>query len=322
MELCLTRFTLTLRRLRFRRWWPSASDASSWPCPRPRAATAARPASRRVLRRRARRARCFRAWPPPGPRRPDRPDGGQRGRERAGRLRLVRGPALSAAGPRCPAISSSRVRLRRSRRRPDQLRRRWTTWSPRPRHAACPCCPCSSTRPAGTASGSPAGRWRSRGTTPPYAAFCQPSSRRYGPGGTFWQPHAPAEPITGWQIWNEPNVPVFWPAASLRGALRRAAQGRPHGDQARRPARQDRAGRAGQLLLGGAAPDLSRARGPHAVRHRRPAPLHRDARRASSRSSRYGREVMRQYGDAAQADARRRDQLALVAGQDDPRHRL
>lgn len=39
---------------------------------------------------------------------------------------------------------------------------------------------------------------------------------RYGPGGEIWRqgtpldPGPPELPITAWQIWNEPNSPVFW----------------------------------------------------------------------------------------------------------------
>jgi hypothetical protein len=36
---------------------------------------------------------------------------------------------------------------------------------------------------------------------------------RYGPGGSFWGDHpdiAPV-PIRAWQVWNEPNLPAYWP---------------------------------------------------------------------------------------------------------------
>ena len=37
--------------------------------------------------------------------------------------------------------------------------------------------------------------------------------RRYGPRGSFWRAHRelPKVPIRSWQIWNEPNVRVYWP---------------------------------------------------------------------------------------------------------------
>jgi hypothetical protein len=44
----------------------------------------------------------------------------------------------------------------------------------------------------------------------PYANFVSLLVDRYGPGGTFWQTHSPALPIRMWQIWNEPNINVFW----------------------------------------------------------------------------------------------------------------
>jgi hypothetical protein len=44
----------------------------------------------------------------------------------------------------------------------------------------------------------------------PYAAFAQALVRRYGPRGSFWPTHI-YNPIRMWQIWNEPNVRVFWP---------------------------------------------------------------------------------------------------------------
>jgi hypothetical protein len=60
----------------------------------------------------------------------------------------------------------------------------------------------------------------------PYANFCKALVLRYGPHGTFWKTHSPALPITSWQIWNEPNVPAFWPPqpfAARYVALLRAA---------------------------------------------------------------------------------------------------
>jgi hypothetical protein len=33
---------------------------------------------------------------------------------------------------------------------------------------------------------------------------------RYGPGGSFWAGRENARPITDWQIWNEPNYPLYW----------------------------------------------------------------------------------------------------------------
>jgi polysaccharide biosynthesis protein PslG len=43
-------------------------------------------------------------------------------------------------------------------------------------------------------------------------AFGAAVARRYGPAGTFWARHPtlPKIPITAYQIWNEPNLPVYW----------------------------------------------------------------------------------------------------------------
>jgi polysaccharide biosynthesis protein PslG len=61
-------------------------------------------------------------------------------------------------------------------------------------------------------------RARRRGTYPPrrfadLGAFGAVLARRYGPGGSFWRsrPRLPQLPVRSWQIWNEPNVPVYWP---------------------------------------------------------------------------------------------------------------
>jgi polysaccharide biosynthesis protein PslG len=58
---------------------------------------------------------------------------------------------------------------------------------------------------------------RRRGTYPPrnaaaMAKFAAVLARRYGPGGSFWRdrPRLPRVPIGSWQIWNEPNLPVYW----------------------------------------------------------------------------------------------------------------
>jgi hypothetical protein len=60
-------------------------------------------------------------------------------------------------------------------------------------------------------------RHAKRGTYPPkrvgdFAAFAAAAARRYGRGGSFWaaHPHIHAKPIGSWQVWNEPNLPVYW----------------------------------------------------------------------------------------------------------------
>jgi hypothetical protein len=75
-----------------------------------------------------------------------------------------------------------------------------------------------------------------RGTYPPkrpgdMGEFGAVLARRYGPGGSFWREHAelPCLPVRSWQVWNEPNLPVFWPhgpnAAEYVALLRAAASG-------------------------------------------------------------------------------------------------
>jgi hypothetical protein len=45
-----------------------------------------------------------------------------------------------------------------------------------------------------------------------YAAFAQVLVARYGPGGTLWaeHPEVAARPVRTWQVWNEPNLAVYW----------------------------------------------------------------------------------------------------------------
>ena len=45
-----------------------------------------------------------------------------------------------------------------------------------------------------------------------YADYAGAVAARYGPGGSFWQAHPslPAHPVETYEIWNEPDNPVFW----------------------------------------------------------------------------------------------------------------
>jgi hypothetical protein len=45
-----------------------------------------------------------------------------------------------------------------------------------------------------------------------YAALMRALARRYGRGGSFWSSHPqlPAEPITDYEVWNEPNFGRLW----------------------------------------------------------------------------------------------------------------
>jgi polysaccharide biosynthesis protein PslG len=57
----------------------------------------------------------------------------------------------------------------------------------------------------------------------PYAAMMRALAERYGPGGSFWSAHPdlPYDPVTTYEVWNEPNLATFWcprpdPAAYAR----------------------------------------------------------------------------------------------------------
>ena len=89
--------------------------------------------------------------------------------------------------------------------------------------------------PPGFRSARPASGAR-RGTYPPanysdFAYFAARLVRRYGPGGEFWQQHPelPQLPIRSWQVWNEPNIPAYWPSgpnpAEYAAMLRTVAEG-------------------------------------------------------------------------------------------------
>jgi hypothetical protein len=73
-------------------------------------------------------------------------------------------------------------------------------------------------RPPSFRSGAPR-RGRRGGTYPPrrfsdLGRFGAVLIKRYGPRGTLWKerPAIPKLPITSWQIWNEPNLPAYWPS--------------------------------------------------------------------------------------------------------------
>jgi hypothetical protein len=59
----------------------------------------------------------------------------------------------------------------------------------------------------------------------PYASYLTALIDRYGPHGSYWHAHQPRRPIRSWQIWNEPNLTVYWtqPFARSYVALLRAA---------------------------------------------------------------------------------------------------
>lgn len=62
-----------------------------------------------------------------------------------------------------------------------------------------------------------AGPGEQEATHPPrsneeFARFARALVRRYGPDGELWRerPDLPRAPIRAWQVWNEPNLPVYW----------------------------------------------------------------------------------------------------------------
>ena len=62
-----------------------------------------------------------------------------------------------------------------------------------------------------------------------YARFLTALVQRYGPNGSLWaeRPDLPRMPIRDWQIWNEPNLTLFWtpqPFAKRYVALLKAAR--------------------------------------------------------------------------------------------------
>lgn len=60
----------------------------------------------------------------------------------------------------------------------------------------------------------------------PYANFLTALIDRYGPHGSFWRDHGPPDPIGAWQVWNEPNIKLYWslqPFAASYVRLLRAA---------------------------------------------------------------------------------------------------
>jgi hypothetical protein len=40
--------------------------------------------------------------------------------------------------------------------------------------------------------------------------FLTAAAKRYGPGGDFWEGRSGVAPVRDWQIWNEPNYPLYW----------------------------------------------------------------------------------------------------------------
>lgn len=61
-----------------------------------------------------------------------------------------------------------------------------------------------------------------------WQAFLFAAVERYGSGGSFWADRAVKVPVTEWQVWNEPNYPLYWqpePSARDYAELLRLAAG-------------------------------------------------------------------------------------------------
>jgi hypothetical protein len=69
-----------------------------------------------------------------------------------------------------------------------------------------------------------------------YAAYAAAVATRYGPGGTFWRAHPELrpQPVGAYEIWNEPDNPIFWspsPDAAAYARLYLRAHAAIHGVQ-------------------------------------------------------------------------------------------
>ena len=76
--------------------------------------------------------------------------------------------------------------------------------------------------------------WYPPASNADFADFAARLVARYGPNGRFWasRPDLPYLPVEAWQVWNEPNLPVFWggsPNAAAYAATLKAAYGAIHG---------------------------------------------------------------------------------------------
>lgn len=72
----------------------------------------------------------------------------------------------------------------------------------------------------------PARAPRTSGDRRAWGSFLRVLARRYGPGGSFWRDRTGDRPVRRWQLWNEPNFPLFWaPRPSPRDYARLLASG-------------------------------------------------------------------------------------------------
>ena len=159
-----------------------------------------------------------------------------------------------------------------------------------------------------------------------FARFAKAVVRRYGRRGTLWRQHprVPKNPITAYQIWNEPSLPIYWcNRRPTRDAMWRCcarSAGRSSGRTAgRRSSRQAPAQQVGERRSDRALrdPDVPRRRAAvlRLARHRRRTPRTRGSSAVSCRSI---RGLMNRHGD-------RRGRLWITEfgwGDHGPQHRF
>jgi hypothetical protein len=73
--------------------------------------------------------------------------------------------------------------------------------------------------PAWDARSNPSGGVATPQDVTPYAQYAAALVGRYGPQGSFWKANRqlPKVPVRMWQIWNEPNIPFYWPQPFGKG---------------------------------------------------------------------------------------------------------
>jgi hypothetical protein len=89
---------------------------------------------------------------------------------------------------------------------------------------------------------------RSRSDRRGWRSFLRALVRRYGPHGAFWEGWGDPGPIRTWQVWNEPNLPIYWrprPDPREYARLMRISAGAVRSVDP-----------AAELMLGGLAPTL------------------------------------------------------------------
>ena len=91
-------------------------------------------------------------------------------------------------------------------------------------------------------------------------------------------PRSPPRPVRAWQVWNEPNLAVYWAEQPFMRGYARLLNAADAAIKQRRPRRHGGDGRPGQLLLARPRAAVRQGRGEAALRRRRGAPVQRAAR--------------------------------------------